>query len=206
MKSNSDIVLDCMKKLFPNPKCELVFENNLQLVVAVLLSAQCTDKRVNIVTKELFLKCKTPKDYLMLGQNNLENIIKSCGLYHTKAKHILEMMQKIEKQGFPQTLLGLEQLSGVGRKTASCVMSIGFGKNAIAVDTHVFRIANRIGITEAKTPLQSESQLKQIYKQNDWNKINLTFVLFGRQICTARNPKCKECQLNKICKFYKNMI
>lgn len=197
-------VLNYLNEMFPEPKCELEFQNNFQLLIAVILSAQCTDKRVNIVTKELFKKYNSPKDFASIKQEELEDEIKSCGFYHNKAKNIISASKDIVNRfngEVPNNVEDLMSLAGVGKKTANVVFAVGFGGDAIAVDTHVFRVSNRLGV-ESKNPLECEEKLMKILPKKDWSKIHHQLVLFGRYFCKAIKPNCKECELNDICKYY----
>ena len=205
----NNIILNYLKNLFPNPKCELNFETPFQLLVAVILSAQCTDKRVNDVTKKLFEDYKNPIDFAKMSQSELENKIFSCGFYHNKAKNIISASSDIINKyngEVPNNVKDLESLAGVGRKTANVVYSTVFNGNAIAVDTHVFRVSNRLGIVNAKTPKDCEKQLMQRFAENFWSLLHYQLVLFGRYYCKARNPKCSICGLKNICKYYKQII
>lgn len=192
-----------LDKLVPNPVCELRFGNNFELLVAVILSAQCTDKRVNVVTEKMFKKWKTPQDFAKLSQTKLEKEIFTVGFYHNKAKNIISASKEIISNfggEIPNSMEKLTSLAGVGRKTASVVLSVGFNKPAFAVDTHVFRVANRLGIG-GETPLKCEESLKKHFKKENWSKLHLQMVNFGRYFCKAKNPKCEICPLCKICKY-----
>lgn len=175
-----------------------------QLLVAVMLSAQSTDERVNLVTGELFKTHGTPNSIHKLSQNKLEAKIKSIGLYHTKSKNILAMTQEIliKYHGeLPQTLEELIALPGVGRKTANIILAEVFGKPAIAVDTHVFRVANRLGLAQAKTVEKTELQLMENIPQEKWVRAHHWLIWHGRKICHARKPACIECFLKDLCSF-----
>ena len=192
---------ETLDKFFPSPSCELKFNSNFELLVAVVLSAQCTDKRVNEVTEKLFKKWNTPEDFANLSPQQLEKEIYSLGFYHNKAKNIINASRDIvEKFGgnVPDNLEDLCTLAGVGRKTASVIMSVAFGKPAFAVDTHVFRVANRLGIG-GKDVLECEASLKKKFKEEEWAKRHLQMVLFGRHHCKARNPNCENCPLKNRC-------
>ena len=181
---------------------ELKFDSVFELLVAVILSAQCTDKRVNIVTAKLFPVANTPEKILNLGQTKLEEIIKPCGYFHAKAKHILatsEMLIKNYGGEVPSDFDELIKLPGVGRKTANVVTSVAFKNPAIAVDTHVFRIANRTKLAEGTTPLEVELGLQKIIPKEKWADAHHWLIWHGRLICSSRSPKCKDCPLNKIC-------
>ena len=181
---------------------ELKFNSAFELLVAVILSAQCTDKRVNIVTAELFPVANTPEKILQLGQTKLEEIIRPCGYFRAKAKHILETSEILLKNyggEVPADFDELIKLPGVGRKTANVVTSVAFKNPAIAVDTHVFRIANRTNLAEGSTPLEVELGLQKIIPKEKWSAAHHWLIWHGRLICTSRSPKCKNCPLGKIC-------
>lgn len=181
---------------------QLKFDSPFELLVAVILSAQCTDKRVNLVTQELFPLANTPEKILLLGQTRLEEIIRPCGLSRSKAKHIKETAQiLIDNYGgsVPSDFDELIKLPGVGRKTANVVTSVAFKNPAIAVDTHVFRVANRMKLAEGKTPLEVEHGLQEVIPREKWSDAHHWLIWHGREICKARNPKCDVCPLSKIC-------
>lgn len=189
--------------LFPNPKCELDYQSNYQLLVAVILSAQCTDKRVNIVTKDLFAEYGTPEKMVALSQEELESKIHSCGFYRNKAKNILSMskdlIEKFDGQ-VPDNLAQLQTLAGVGRKTANVVFAEAFKGDAIAVDTHVLRVSNRLGFIKSQTPIECERALMDKFDKKSWSKLHLQLVHFGRYICKAQKPDCINCPFKAICK------
>lgn len=200
-------IFEILKNKFPAADCELNFNNNYELIVAVILSAQCTDKRVNIVTPNLFKKYPTVKDLANANEQELKNIIHSCGFYNNKSKNLIAMAKDVcQKFGgeIPSDYDDLISLSGVGRKTANVVMAVGFGKDAIAVDTHVFRVSNRLGI-KSKNPLECEKQLQKIFDQKDWSHLHYLLVLFGRYYCKAIKPECSNCKLKEFCSFNKNL-
>ena len=181
---------------------ELKFNSVFELLVAVILSAQCTDKRVNQVTQILFPLANTPEKILQLGQSRLEEIIKPCGYFRAKAKHIVESAQiLIDNYGgeVPSDFDELIKLPGVGRKTANVVTSVAFKTPAIAVDTHVFRLANRMKLAKGNTPLEVELGLQKIIPREKWSDAHHWLIWHGREICKARNPKCKDCPLSKVC-------
>lgn len=181
---------------------QLKFDSVFELLIAVILSAQCTDKRVNQVTQILFPIANTPEKILQLGQSKLEEIIKPCGLARSKAKHIVETSKLLlENYGgeVPANFDELIKLPGVGRKTANVVTSVAFKNPAIAVDTHVFRLANRMKLAEGKTPLEVELGLQKIIPREKWSDAHHWLIWHGREICKARNPKCADCPLSKIC-------
>ncbi len=198
-------IIQAFDKLVPNPKCELEYETPYQLLVAVILSAQCTDKRVNIVTHELFKKFPTPKHMINLTYEELGKLIFSCGFYNSKAKAIIDMSQDILHKfdgKIPQDLDKLISLRGVGRKTANVIISEAFKGDAFAVDTHVLRIASRLGLTESKNPDQVEEDLKKFFPKDSWSKLHYQIVLFGRYKCKAVKPDCTSCPFQSICKYF----
>ena len=181
---------------------QLKFDSVFELLVAVILSAQFTDKRVNQVTQVLFPIANTPEKILQLGQENLEKIIKPCGLSRSKAKYIVQSAQILIDSyngEVPAEFNELIKLPGVGRKTANVVTSVAFKNPAIAVDTHVFRLANRLKLAEGTTPLEVELGLQKIIPQDKWSAAHHWLIWHGREICKARNPKCKICPLSNVC-------
>ena len=181
---------------------ELKFNSVFELLVAVILSAQCTDKRVNEVTAQLFPIANTPQQMVELGQEKLEEIVRPCGYYKAKSKNIVGTSKiLIDEYGgeVPDDFDALTKLPGVGRKTANVVASVAFKIPAIAVDTHVFRIANRTKIAEGKTPLEVELGLQKIIPKEKWSDAHHWMIWHGRLICTSRSPKCYNCPLNEIC-------
>lgn len=198
-------VLSELARLYPDAKPALEFRSPYELLVAVILSAQCTDERVNKVTRALFEKHAAPRDMLSLSQEELEKYIYSCGFYHNKAQHILSATRDIlEKFGgeVPATLEDLRTLAGVGRKTANVVYAVAFGGDAIAVDTHVFRVSNRLGLAHANTPEKTEQQLMAAIPKDDWSKAHHWLIFHGRRVCHSQKPDCANCTLAKKCKFY----
>lgn len=192
-----------LDKLYPNPKCELDFQNEFQLLIAVVLSAQCTDKRVNQVTKVLFDKYKTSQELANAKTSDVEKIIYSLGFYKNKSKNIISLAKDItEKHNgkVPNDFEMLTNLSGVGRKTANVVMSTAFHQNAIAVDTHVFRVSKRLGLTKSNSTLGCEMDLRKTFSPDTWSKRHHQMVLFGRYFCKAQKPNCENCELKNICK------
>ncbi len=192
-----------LNDLFPSPKCELDYETPFQLLIAVILSAQCTDKRVNIVTKELFKDYGTPEAMAKASQEVIEDLIHSCGFYHNKAKNIIACSKDIvEKHNgkVPEDFEGLCSLAGVGRKTANVVTAEAFGGDAIAVDTHVLRVSNRLGLVKTDDPNKCEEVLRKVFPQKYWSELHLQMVHFGRYKCKSQNPDCKDCPFSGICK------
>ena len=195
--------LEILEETYRGAVPQLKFDSVFELLIAVILSAQCTDKRVNQVTQVLFpLAANTPEKILQLGQTRLEEIIKPCGLSRSKSKHIVESAQiLIDNYGgeVPSDFDELLKLPGVGRKTANVVTSVAFTTPAIAVDTHVFRLANRMKLAEGKTPLEVELGLQKIIPRDKWAAAHHWLIWHGRKICKARNPKCNDCPLSKVC-------
>ena len=188
---------------------ELKYENNYQLLIAIMLSAQATDKGVNRATTKLFSLLKTPQDALKLGFDKINALIQTINYHNVKAKHIIELSRKLVNDFnsvVPDNFEDLTSLAGIGRKTANLVLSIAFKQNKIAVDTHCFRVANRIGLTKSKNVLESEMQLTKNVPENKHRLINQLLVQFGRDICNAKNPKCDKCKLRKYCQYYKNLL
>ena len=205
MDTKAKFIVEQLDNLFPAPQCELNYKNVYQLLVAVILSAQCTDKRVNVVTKELFKEFDTPQKMITLSQSQLEEKIHSCGFYHNKAKNILSMSRDlIEKYNgeVPNDLELMQTLAGVGRKTANVVYSEAFGGEAIAVDTHVLRVSNRLNLATSSNPYQVEKALMQTFDKKIWGKLHLQLVLFGRYVCKAKNPNCSNCPFTKYCEYF----
>ena len=201
-----NIVMDKLKYLYPNAGPELNFKNSFELLIATILSAQCTDVRVNKVTEELFKRFKTPDDFVKLSVDELSNYIHSCGFYNSKSKNILstcEILINNHNSTVPTKMENLVKLPGVGRKTANVVRSCAFGIPALAVDTHVFRVTNRIGIVKEDDVLNTELSLMKRIKRDEWSKAHHLFIFHGRRICKARNPNCKNCILNTECIYYK---
>ena len=202
MKMNKDLIINEFARHFINPKCELEYSKDYELLLSVMLSAQTTDKSVNLVTKELYKKYDTLEKLNALSIEEIDNYIKRIGFHKTKSKYFKEIVEKISKIGYvPNDREYLESLSGVGRKTASVVLGQLFDEPSFAVDTHVFRVSKRLGITTKKDDvLKTEQKLKKYFDRNTWNRINSQMVLFGRYICTSKNPKCENCNLKNICK------
>lgn len=203
---NNEILAE-LKRLYPDARPALKYTSPYELLVAVILSAQCTDERVNKVTAELFKNHNTPQDMLKLTQQELEKFIFSCGFYRAKAAHILSASRDIcEKFNgeVPSDFDMLKSLAGVGQKTANVVWSVAFGGDAIAVDTHVFRVSNRLGLANAPTPEKTELQLKEVIPQSDWSKAHHWLIYHGRRVCHSRKPDCENCTLKEGCKYFNN--
>ena len=192
----------------PDAGPELKYSNAFELLVAVILSAQCTDKRVNIVTPALFKKYPTAEKMAKASEREVYQMIKSVSYPNNKSHHLVGMAQSLCNEfggEVPEEREELERLPGVGRKTANVIASVMFGKPYIAVDTHVFRVANRIGLTnDSKTPLETELELEKHIPKKLANLAHHWLILHGRYVCTARKPKCEECGLQEVCKFYVN--
>ena len=203
-KTTTELFYRKLKNENPNPKGELNYINSYTLLVAVVLSAQATDVSVNKATKNLFKLAKTPEQMLDLGEANLKNHIKTIGLYNSKAKNIINlslMLKTKHRSIIPQDLETLQQLPGVGRKTANVVLNMAFGDPTIAVDTHVFRIANRTGLAEGKTPLEVEKILNKITPNKFKHHAHHWLILHGRYVCKSRKPDCPNCVVREYCNF-----
>jgi len=188
----------------PAPRTELKFNSPFELLIAVVLSAQATDKSVNLATEKLFRRANTPDEVLKLGQSGLEHYVKSIGLYRTKAKNILATCKLLlERHGkrVPQTREELEELPGVGRKTANVILNTAFGQPTIAVDTHIFRVSNRTGIAPGKDVLEVERKLLKFVPDEFKHDAHHWLILHGRYVCTARKPKCPACLINDLCEY-----
>ncbi|MBQ7351584.1 MAG: endonuclease III [Clostridia bacterium] len=200
---DAKIIFERLNKLIPDPKSELEFNNEFELLIAVMLSAQCTDKRVNIITSELFKKYKTPMDFASLSQDELLRYISSCNYCNNKAKNIISACKAIgERFGgkVPKSHEDLISLDGVGHKTANVVQAVAYGQQAFPVDTHILRVSNRLGIVATKNPNECERVLKEVFSGFDYAKMHHLLLLFGRYYCTARTPQCDGCVLKEFCK------
>ncbi|MEL7654497.1 MAG: endonuclease III [Bacillota bacterium] len=194
-----------LEDMYPEADCELKFGTVFQLLVAVVLSAQTTDKSVNQVTEVLFKDHPDAESIAALKEEELQQIIKRIGMYKTKSKNVLKLAQIIKEEyhgEVPGDYDKLIKLPGVGRKTANVVLANGFGEQRIAVDTHVFRVANRIGIVNEKDVLNTELSLMKALPENKWTLMHHALIWHGRRVCDARRPQCQNCKLNKICLFY----
>ncbi|MEG1870756.1 MAG: endonuclease III [Peptostreptococcaceae bacterium] len=206
MKQRTKAILDILKGLYPDAKCELNHKSAFQLLVATILSAQTTDKKVNEVTADLFNEYPNLDAFLTLSIDELEERIRQIGLYRSKAKNIMIMCNQL-KNNFdgevPGTMEELVTLAGAGRKTANVVLSNAFGVPSIAVDTHVFRVSNRLGLADSDNVLEVEKQLQAELPKKEWSLAHHLLIFHGRRCCIARNPKCGECELQSRCKYYK---
>ena len=196
------IIMKTLNKLYPKTPIPLKHKNNFELLIAVLLSAQCTDERVNMVSPKLFLKANNPRKMLSLSERQIYNIVRPCGLAPQKSKAIYNLSRILIKEfngKVPQNYEDLEKLPGVGHKTASVVMSQGFGYPAFPVDTHIHRLAQRWKLTNGKNVKQTEKDLKRLFPEISWNKLHLQIIYYGREFCTARNCFGLECEICSTC-------
>jgi endonuclease-3 len=204
-KQKVKTIVDILSKIFDD-KPALEFSTPYELLIAVILSAQCTDERVNKVTAELFKKYNTPQKMITLSQEELEKYIFSCGFYRMKAEHILSASRDIIARfngEVPQTVEELITLAGVGKKTANVVYSVAFGGDAIAVDTHVFRVSNRLGLAKGKTPIKVEEGLQKVIPKEDWSSAHHWLIWHGRKVCHSQRPDCANCTLACVCDYVK---
>lgn len=205
-KTDKQAALAELEKLYKGAKPALLYNSPYELLVAVILSAQCTDERVNKVTRVLFERYNTPQSMLALSQAELEKYIFSCGFYRMKAAHILsaskDILDKFNGE-VPQTVETLMTLAGVGKKTANVVYSVAFGGDAIAVDTHVFRVSNRLGLAKANTPLKVEEALNKVIPKSDWSSAHHWLIWHGRKVCHSQRPNCESCTLAAWCDYRK---
>lgn len=209
-KSDAIKFVEILKETYPNATCSLDFKTPFQMVVAVMLSAQCTDERVNKTTPALFERCKTVQDFADIDINELEKIIHPCGFYKNKAKNIkLCAKQVLENFGgdVPNNMEDLQSLAGVGRKSANVVMLEAFNSpQGIAVDTHAKRVSNLVGLSNESDPVKIEQDLLKIFPKEYLKDINHLFVWHGRNTCVARKPKCDSCSVKNFCKYYKRVM
>ena len=201
-KERAAAAVKLLSELYPNDVCSLEYRDAFQLLIATRLSAQCTDKRVNMVTPALFKEFPTAQSMANADIARVEELIKTCGLYKTKAKDLVGIAKQITERfsgRVPDTIEELTTLPGVGRKTANLVCGDIYGKPAVVTDTHFIRICGRLGLTDTTNPLKVENEMRKLLKPEDSNAFCHRTVLFGRDVCTARNPKCGACILNGIC-------
>lgn len=199
-KETARIIIDGLEEIYPDAKCSLEYKEPYQLMIAARLSAQCTDARVNTVTRPLFEKYPSLKDFAEADVNGIAEIVRPCGLYKTKAKSISEMTRTLYYElgsVIPDSIEELTRLSGIGRKTANLIMGDVFGKPAVVADTHCIRITGRFGFTGSKDPAVVERDLKKILPPEKSSDFCHRLVMFGRDTCTARNPKCDSCPLKR---------
>lgn len=205
-KKEIDEVLGVLLEEYPDAEAELDHTNPFELLIATILSAQCTDVRVNKITKTLFKKAKTPQDYIDLGQKEIGKIIYSCGFYRVKSENIVKTSKILRDEydnQVPETIEELMTLPGVGKKTANVVASNAFGVPAIAVDTHVFRVSNRIGLAASSNVENTEKDLMENIDRDMWTKGHHLLIFHGRRVCKARSPLCEECRVSSYCRYYK---
>ena len=206
-KEDTKKIINILRKTYPDATCSLDFSTPFEIAIAVMLSAQCTDERVNKTTPALFKRCKTIEDFANIDIKELEDLIHPCGFYHNKAKNIkLCAKQVLEKYNgkLPQNMEDLTNLAGIGRKSANVIMLEAFGEaKGIAVDTHCKRISNRIGLSKQSDPSKIEQDLLKQFDKNDLKDVNHLFVWHGRYTCDSRNPKCDNCTIKDFCKFNK---
>jgi endonuclease-3 len=208
MAKNVDSIISKLKQMHGKPKCELLFSNPIELVVATVLSAQCTDERVNKVTESLFKKYKTWRDYINVAAEELEEDVRPTGFYKNKAKSIKniahEVMERFKGQ-IPKDIDTFATIKGIGRKSANMIVGLSYGVPAIIVDTHVIRVAGRIGFTNNDDPMKIEDDLKRIAPEKAWTDLSLLLILHGRYICKARKPECERCLLRDECDYYQSL-
>ncbi len=200
---NKELIINELDRLFPNPKCELEYKKDYELLLSVMLSAQTTDKSVNIATKELYQKYDTLEKLNSLSIDEINKYIKRIGFHTTKSKNFKNIVESLISLGgsVPNNRETLESMPGVGRKTASVVLATLFNIPSFAVDTHVYRVSKRLGITTKNDDvLKTEIKLKKYFDEDTWNRVNSQMVLFGRYYCTSKKPKCDNCNLKNICK------
>ena len=201
-KQKTGKIISRLKKRYPDAKCSLTFKNPLELLIATVLSAQCTDERVNKVTKDLFKKYKTAKDYARARPGVLEDDIRSTGFYKNKTRSIINCCKKISQNhggSVPATLDELVELDGIGRKTANVILGNVFDTPGITVDTHVKRVSNRLGLTENQDPVKIEYDLMALVPQKEWTHFSHLIIFHGRNTCMARKPLCGECVIESYC-------
>jgi endonuclease-3 len=204
LKPRADKVRKTLRSAYPEVKTQLFYRNSFELLVATILSAQCTDKQVNSVTKRLFNTLKTPDDFAEAPLEWLESLIRPTGFFHNKAKNIKNCAKKLKEKyngKVPGSLDELVKLPGVGRKTANVVLGAAFGLPGVVVDTHVARISRRLELTLNKDPVKIECDLMKIIPQKDWSDFSLRLIFLGRDTCTARKPKCPICPISKLCPY-----
>ena len=204
LKKRADRVRKTLRSLYPEVKPQLFYRNPFELLVATILSAQCTDAQVNRVTPPLFEEFRSPRDFAKASRRRIEELIRPTGFYRNKAKSIQKCAASLlahHAGQVPDRLEELVALPGVGRKTANVVLGAAFGQPGIVVDTHVGRISRRLELTDNQDPVKVEFDLMRIVPRGDWSDFSLRLIFFGRQFCTARKPKCPECPLNRLCPY-----
>ncbi len=209
LKARAAAILNALEEELKGAAIALHFTNPIELLIATILSAQCTDKRVNEVTPPLFKQFRTARDYARADQERLEEMIRPTGFYRNKAKAIIGCCTRIVSDfggEVPDTVEALTTLPGVGRKTANVVLGSAFGQEAIAVDTHVKRVANRLGLTQESNPDRIEIDLQKIIPKRRWTRTTLTFILHGRETCNARKTKCGSCTVSSLCDYFRDEL
>lgn len=205
LKSKGEKVCKILFEVYPNPECSLVYKTPLQLLISTMLAAQCTDLRVNIVTKELFKKYTCVEDFANANREELEMDIKSTGFFRNKSKNIISCCSKLIKEfdsKVPSNMEDLLSLPGVGRKTANVILGNVYGIPGIIVDTHCKRLSNRIGLTDKSDAVKIEYDLMEVISKKDWTRFSDSLVYHGRAVCDARKPKCDICQISHFCDLY----
>jgi endonuclease-3 len=204
LKTRTDKIRKILRSTYPEVKTQLMYHNSFELLVATILSAQCTDRQVNSVTPVLYKTLKTPEDFAEAPLERIENLIRSTGFFRNKAKNIKHCAARLVEEyngKVPASLEALIKLPGVGRKTANVVLCAAFGIPGVVVDTHVARISQRLDLTQNKDPVKIELDLMKIIPRKDWCDLPLQLIYFGRATCTARKPKCPSCPLHKLCPY-----
>ena len=204
LKNRADRIRKRLRSLYPEVKPQLSYRNPFELLVATILSAQCTDQQVNRVTPALFEEFRSPQDFAKASRERIEELIRPTGFFRNKAKSIQNCAAALQQQyagRVPDSLEKLVKLPGVGRKTANVVLGAAFGKPGIVVDTHVGRISQRLDLTKDRDPVKIERDLEGLIPRREWSDFSLRMIFFGRQYCTARKPKCPDCPLQRLCPF-----
>jgi endonuclease-3 len=204
LKPRTDTIRKILRLTYPQVKTQLFYRNSFELLVATILSAQCTDKQVNSVTQLLFKTLRTPDDFIKTPLETIENLIRSTGFFRNKARNIKNCARELKENyngKVPASMEELVKLPGVGRKTANVVLGAAFGIPGLAVDTHVARISQRLKLTINKDPVKIENDLMKIIPKKGWSNFSLRLIFFGRETCVARKPKCPTCPLNKLCPY-----
>ncbi len=207
-RKDINFLAEKLNEMFPNAKTELYYENEFQLLIAIIMSAQSTDKQVNKINKEFFKVLKTPKDWIILWEEKIKNYIKSISFFNNKAKNILKTCEILDKKynwNIPYSLEELIQLAWVWIKTAKVFLAVTKNAPYIWVDTHVHRVLNRLGLVKTKNPLQTDKEISKNFTKKNHSYLHNSLVLFGRYHCTARHPKCENCPFKEKCNYYKSI-
>jgi len=208
MAKNIDSIIDKLKKMHGKPRCELNFSNPIELTVATVLSAQCTDERVNKVTESLFKKYRTWQDYINAPGEELEEDVRPTGFYKNKAKSVKNIAREVAEKyngQVPKDIDTFATVKGIGRKSANMIVGLSYGVPAVIVDTHVIRVSGRIGLTVHNDPIKIEEDLKGLAPRKAWTDLSLLLILHGRYICLARKPDCERCLLRVECDYFQSM-